>query len=229
MLDARRLTEGASGRNSGFMIDLPHDLSPDDYAGKGLAADRRMIALNRMAIALARANVEEYGNNPAFFDPAGKINGAASIAGHHRNLSYASHLAALGEPGQMLDAKAMHEVTGSRHYISDLFMPGTVLRQPAGYVRSLGKGLRRDGGHVLECTPVQRFERTGVTWELTTPKGRVTAAKRSSALTTSSRSSWVCRWMFQLLAGASTYVTVRGCYGSRTSTIENPRDQGWPI
>jgi glycine/D-amino acid oxidase-like deaminating enzyme len=177
VLDASRLAEGASGRNSGFMIDLPHDLSSDDYAGKGLVADRRMIALNRMAIAFARANVEEYGINPAFFDPAGKINGAAGIAGHHRNLSYASHLAALGEPGEMLDAKAMHEVTGSRHYVSGLYTPGTVMLQPAGYIRSLGEGLRHAGVHVLECTPVQCFERAGATWELTTPNGKVTAAK----------------------------------------------------
>ena len=33
MLDAGRVGEGAAGRNSGFMIDLPHDLQSDDYAG----------------------------------------------------------------------------------------------------------------------------------------------------------------------------------------------------
>ena len=35
VLEAGRLAEGAAGRNSGFMIDLPHDLASDDYAGKG--------------------------------------------------------------------------------------------------------------------------------------------------------------------------------------------------
>ena len=35
VLEAGRLAEGASGRNSGFMIDLPHDLASEDYAGKG--------------------------------------------------------------------------------------------------------------------------------------------------------------------------------------------------
>jgi ribulose 1,5-bisphosphate synthetase/thiazole synthase len=29
LLEAKRLAEGPAGRNSGFMIDLPHDLSSD--------------------------------------------------------------------------------------------------------------------------------------------------------------------------------------------------------
>jgi hypothetical protein len=53
VLEASRLAEGASGRNSGFMIDLPHELTSDDYAGHG--DDRAMIALNRHAIAFAGA------------------------------------------------------------------------------------------------------------------------------------------------------------------------------
>ena len=33
LLDSIRIGEGSSGRNSGFMIDLPHDISTDSYAG----------------------------------------------------------------------------------------------------------------------------------------------------------------------------------------------------
>ena len=46
-----RANEGASGRNSGFMIDHPHALTSDDFAGHG--NDKAMIALNRQAIAFA--------------------------------------------------------------------------------------------------------------------------------------------------------------------------------
>ena len=34
VVDAFRLAEGPAGRNSGFMIDLPHDLASDDYGGQ---------------------------------------------------------------------------------------------------------------------------------------------------------------------------------------------------
>jgi len=33
VLEASRVAEGASGRNSGFMIDVPHDLTSSDYGG----------------------------------------------------------------------------------------------------------------------------------------------------------------------------------------------------
>ena len=44
VLDAGRLAEGASGRNSGFMIDLPHDVASEDYSGKGVSADEKIGA-----------------------------------------------------------------------------------------------------------------------------------------------------------------------------------------
>ncbi len=64
VLEASRLAEGASGRNSGFMIDLPHELQSDDYAGHG--DDRAMIDMNRGAIAFAADVVADYGIDPNF-------------------------------------------------------------------------------------------------------------------------------------------------------------------
>ncbi len=175
LLEAGRVAEGAAGRNSGFMIDLPHELTSEDYAGTG--DDRTMIALNRMAQEFGRAAVEEYGIDPAFFDPSGKVNGAASAAAHAHNESYARHLASLNEPSEMLDAQAMRELTGSPHYRSGLYTPGTVMLQPAGYVRGLAAGLRRAGVAIHEQSPVTGFTRQGDTWRVETPKGRLSAGK----------------------------------------------------
>ena len=52
LLEARRIGEGPAGRNSGFMIDLPHDLSSSDYGGEA-DQDRTQIALNRTGIDFA--------------------------------------------------------------------------------------------------------------------------------------------------------------------------------
>lgn len=175
VLEASRLAEGASGRNSGFMIDLPHELTSDDYAGHG--DDRAMIALNRHAIAFARGAVDDYGIKHDYFDPVGKVNGAASDTADTLNRSYSDHLTSLGEPNERLDALGMFEMTGSRHYVSGLYTPGTVMLQPAGFVRCFGEGLRAAGVGVWENTPVTRFARNGNGWTVTTPKGRVTAGK----------------------------------------------------
>ena len=176
VLEAGRLAEGAAGRNSGFMIDLPHDLASDDYAGKGSEADRKVIGLNRRAIGFGREAVEEYGIDPAFFDPSGKVNGAASAKGHAHNESYARHLEGLGEEARMLDAREMEELTGSQHYRSGLFTPGTVMLQPAGYIRGLGKGLSRRV-RICEESPVLGFQRVGADWRVRCEKGLVTAGK----------------------------------------------------
>jgi glycine/D-amino acid oxidase-like deaminating enzyme len=175
VLEASRLAEGASGRNSGFMIDLPHELTSDDYAGHG--DDRGMIALNRHAIAFARGAVQDYGIKADYFDPVGKVNGAASDTADALNRSYADHLTSLGEPNERLDAEGMFQLTGSRHYVSGLYTPGTVMLQPAGFVRGFGEGLRASGVGIWEQTPVTAFARTGSGWTVTTPRGRVTAGK----------------------------------------------------
>ncbi|PYF08178.1 glycine/D-amino acid oxidase-like deaminating enzyme [Rhodobacter viridis] len=175
VLEAGRIAEGASGRNSGFMIDLPHDLASDDYSGHG--DDRLMIGLNRQAIAFARKAVEEYGIPADYFDPCGKVNGAASATADALNTSYAAHLTKLGEPSERLDAQAMTALTGSRHYLSGLYTPGTVMLQPAGFIRALAEGLRRDGVTIAETTPVTRLDRQGDAWAVTTPQGTVSAAR----------------------------------------------------
>lgn len=175
VLEASRLAEGASGRNSGFMIDLPHELTSDDYAGHG--DDRGMIALNRQAIAFAKGAVEDYGIRSDYFDPVGKVNGAASDTADALNRSYAEHLTSLGEANERLDAKGIQDLTGSRHYVSGLYTPGTVMLQPAGFVRGFGEGLRASGVGIWENTPVTAFARSGSGWTLATPHGNVSAGK----------------------------------------------------
>lgn len=171
VLEAGRIAEGGTGRNSGFMIDLPHDLASDDYSGSG--DDRQMIALNRRAIGFAREAVEDYAIDRNYFDPVGKVNGAVSATAHAHNESYARHLASLGEPSEMLGPEQMFELCGSRHYRSGLYTPGAVMLQPAGYVRGLAAGLASRGVAIHEQSPVLGFDRRGANWSVRTPRGRV--------------------------------------------------------
>ena len=132
-----------------------------------------MIALNRMAIDFAREAVAEYLIDPSYFEETGKVNGAASAEAEAKNASYAKHLASLGESSEMLDAAAMEALTGSRYYRSGLHTPGTVMVQPAGYVRGMALGMSH---HVAihEESPVTALERTGKDWVVETPQGQVT-------------------------------------------------------
>ena len=174
VVDAGQLAENSAGRNSGFMIDLPHDLASDDYAGAG--NDRVLIDMNRQAIEFAAQAVEDYGIDPNFFDRSGKINGAAGNAAKARNQSYARHLETLGESSEALDRAQMQEITGSGHYHSGLYTPGTVTLQPAGYTRGLAAGLVRDGVQLFCGSPVTSLERVSGNWRATTFEGEISAA-----------------------------------------------------
>ncbi|MBY6069169.1 FAD-binding oxidoreductase [Leisingera aquaemixtae] len=172
LLEAGRFAESSAGRNSGFMIDLPHDLASDNYAGSGLEADKAAIAMNRKAIAFATEVAEDCALPQEMFDPAGKINAAATPAGDRHNRDFAAHLERLGEPHQLLNRQEMQNRTGSPHYTSGLYAPGTVMIQPAAYIRALSAHLAGQIS-VFENTPATGFRKQGNGWSVSTPKGRI--------------------------------------------------------
>ncbi|MCY4334988.1 MAG: FAD-binding oxidoreductase [Litoreibacter sp.] len=171
VLEAGEIAEGPAGRNSGFMIDLPHDLASDSY----LHDDASETHLNRSAIAFAKEVAAEIGMGRDVFDPCGKVNAAASARSDQHNRDYAEHLAARNEPYRLLDARDMQELTGTEFYTSGLFTPGTVVIQPAAYIRGLA-GVLPASVTLYENSPVTSLERNG-TWRLNTPNGSVTSPK----------------------------------------------------
>ena len=175
VLDAVRVGDGPAGRNSGFMIDLPHDLTSDDYGG-ALETDLAQTKDNRRGIAHAVEMAQEYGLSAEAFVLSGKINGAVTDKGIAHNSSFARHLAAMNEPHEMYDAAQMREITGTDYYQSGLFTPGTAMIQPALYVRGIAAGLRSNRVTIHEMSPVTSLSRKG-DWIAKTPKGQVTAPR----------------------------------------------------
>ena len=101
ILEASRVAEGPAGRNSGFMIDLPHVLSSSNYAGQA-QEDIKRTRMNRAAIDFAGSMVKEFQMPGEAFVRSGKTNAAASDAGLRNNQVYASYLDSLDEPFRML-------------------------------------------------------------------------------------------------------------------------------
>ena len=175
ILEARRVAEGPAGRNSGFMIDLPHDLASADYGG-ARDKDLALTADNRHAIAFAAEMARDFDLGEEVFSRCGKINGAATEKGDQHNREYAAHLASIGEPSEMLDAQAMRELTGTDYYRSGLFTAGTAIIQPAAFVRGVAQGLSSNRVQIYENSPVTGLRHDG-DWTATTPAGTVTAPK----------------------------------------------------
>ncbi len=176
VVDAVRVGEGPAGRNSGFMIDLPHDLASDNYRG-ALDRDEAQTAANRAAIAFALEAGADYGLGDEAIIQSGKLNAAATDNGLKHNAEYGVHLSRLGEDHEFYDAAKMQEITGTTYYQGGLFTPHAAMIQPAMYVRGVANGLRSNRVTIHEQSPVTALTRDGDVWRAETPNGAITAPK----------------------------------------------------
>ncbi|MEK1887754.1 MAG: FAD-binding oxidoreductase [Phyllobacterium sp.] len=176
VLDASEVGKGTSGRNSGYMIDVPHNLTSGDYSSGGTDATMLEMAQNRLAIGFAAEAAAEYEMSRETFDPSGKINAAATARGMTLNAAFGQSLKSAGEKHSFLDAAEMRELTGSNYYLGGLYTPGAVLIQPADYIRAFAAGLSKNID-LFERSPVTSLKRDNVIWTASSPKGQVSAPK----------------------------------------------------
>lgn len=173
LIDACRIGFGAAGRNSGFMIDLPHDLASHSYTGDE-DSDQRQISLNRGAIEYMRDIVKRFGIE-CDWQERGKVHGAADSRGVHALKAFTSGLNRLGEPYHELGAADMKRITGTDFYRAGIHAPGAVQVQPAALVRGLGATLP-ENVTLYENSPVRSIT-TGNLHVLLTDRGRLEAPK----------------------------------------------------
>ncbi|EHI49427.1 glycine/D-amino acid oxidase, deaminating [SAR116 cluster alpha proteobacterium HIMB100] len=177
LLEATKIAAGPAGRNSGFMIDLPHELGADSYAASQ-EFDRKQITLNRHAQAFVQTCFEQYEMPAEAVRSIGRINGAVNARGEAHNADYARHLDALDESFTVMSAADMSKMTGSDYYRSGLFLPGAVMLQPALYIRSLAEGIatkEKTGVQIFEQSPAISFEQQQDSWCVRTPSARIAA------------------------------------------------------
>ena len=176
LLEAARVATGPAGRNSGFMIDLPHVLSSEDYGGD-FDQDQKQIRLNRAGINFALEAAAEYGLSDEAIVQSGKTNAAATAKGMKHNLEYAAYLAKLGEAHELLDARQMQDMTGIAYYQGGLYTPHAAMIQPALFTRGVANGLTERGVALFENSPVTELGRENNIWLARTPRGEVRAPK----------------------------------------------------
>ena len=182
LLEACEIGEGPAGRNSGFMIDLPHNLASDDYVGS-LDKDREQTLINRSAIEFAKSASKEYEMPAEAIQLVGKTNAAATTKGMKFNTEYAKHLDKTSESYKMLDSQEMKDLTGIDYYLNGLWTPGTAMLQPALYIQSLADGVSKSPNTTIyENSPVISLEEEGMhdgqkVWKAKTNLGSISSPK----------------------------------------------------
>lgn len=172
LIDAGEAGENTSGRNSGFAIDLPHNV------GSSLAeldGSQRFMRLARFAIDHLESTVEAH-DIACDWSPDGKYHAAVSPRGVKEVLEpFAKELEALGEPFEWVEGDALEAKLGTSHLTAALYTSGGALMNPAALTRGLCDTLP-DNVTVYENSPVTEavFE-NGV--QLTTAGGSLRAPR----------------------------------------------------
>lgn len=139
LIEAQQVGYGASGRNSGFAIDLPHDLGAPDYIGDPATA-RMNLKMNLAAQAIIKRLVSQFGIE-CQLSSIGKYQAAIEDKGLRVLEAYKSGLDKLGQAYEIIDGKDLPSHIGISFYRKALFTPGTILLQPAALVKGLADSL----------------------------------------------------------------------------------------
>jgi glycine/D-amino acid oxidase-like deaminating enzyme len=151
LLENYRVGYGASGRNSGFIIDTPH-LS--EKLGEG--ANQRISRLVVAGLKELEGHVKKY-DIDCEWSPRGHLTAFVEPK-RVKNLQHTVHtLEASDEDYEWLDKQALAKVVGTNHYHAAVLTPRTVLVNPSAMCRGLGDTMP-DNVDVYEETPVRRVK-----------------------------------------------------------------------
>jgi len=172
LVEADICGEGASGRNSGFAIDLPHNVGS---SLEELAKGRAYLRLSRGGIASLHETVERHGIQCDWSED-GKFHTASSERGRREVLvPTTQELDRLGEEYRWLDREECEARLGTPHFAAAVHTPGTVLLNPSALSRGLADSLPASVA-LYENTPVIEAD-FGQTVTLKTPQGSIRAGK----------------------------------------------------
>jgi glycine/D-amino acid oxidase-like deaminating enzyme len=172
LVEAHEVGENASGRNSGFAIDLPHNVGA---SMEELGASRAFMRLARAAISSLEESVDRHGID-CDWSRRGKYHAAVSARGRREVLEpFAAELEALEEPHEWIAQEDLPGRIGTPYYHAAVYTPGCVLMNPAALTRGLAENLPANVS-LYENSPVTAFEQSnGIV--LTLPGGSLRAPK----------------------------------------------------
>lgn len=156
LIDAQTIGFGASGRNSGFMIDLPHDITAPDYIG-----DLSIAKINQQINLLAIDQLEKIIKQQDIacdLRHSGKYQAAVTVKGLKILDSYSRGLEKMGEEFEIIAGDDLQAHLGTPFYKKAIYTKGSRLVQPAALVKGLADCLPNNV-KLYENTPIIAYEK----------------------------------------------------------------------
>ena len=135
LIEAQRVGNGASGRNSGFVVDLG---CYEEHFGR--EDNQRLLRLGQAGLLRLRQLVQQH-KIDCGWNEWGRLHVAASDRAMRSLEAFCRSMEGLGEPCEVLEADAVAALTGTTYYRAGARRQGTALVQPAALVRGLAAAL----------------------------------------------------------------------------------------
>ena len=168
LLEQYRVGYGASGGNSGFIIDTPHLTEEFD-----IDSNRCISRLVLAGLAELESHVRKHAIE-CDWSPRGHLTAIVESKKAKRLEATCRMLDAVGEEYEWLEGDALADVVGTRHYHAAVYTPRTVLINPAAMCRGLAESLPANVD-VYEESPVRRVE-PGAPVQIECAEGSISAA-----------------------------------------------------
>lgn len=155
LIDASEIGEGSSARNSGFLINLPHNTGMSGH-GSPVEVARKQIALYNTGLDWMKSLVDRY-QIDCGWNPVGKYHAAATAEGEKSLRDALHHYREWGVSFQDLHRDELENRLGTRYYRYGYHSNNNIFVQPAALVRGLADSLPANV-HLWEKEPVLAIE-----------------------------------------------------------------------
>lgn len=152
LIEAMPIGWGASGRNSGFVIDLPHKFDLDSDDSERLSA---ILRLNSTALSDLEKLVTEH-SIECEWSKAGKLQAAMTERGEHKMQGFMKALDRIGVAYTQMGREELRQLTGTSVYSGAVHTSGGVLMNPVKLTRGLARTLPANV-QVMDSCPVVKF------------------------------------------------------------------------
>lgn len=173
VIDATTVGDSSAGRNSGFLINLPHNTGMGGH-GSPLEVARKQIQLYDTGLKWLHELVTMHGIDCGW-NPVGKYHAAATPDGEQRLRDTLAQYREWGVTYRELSRDALQSEIGTGYYRYGYHSDSSVFVQPAAFVRGLADSLP-DSVRLWENEPVVSLDGNGP-FTVTTATTQLSAAQ----------------------------------------------------
>lgn len=157
VFEAIKIGNNDSGKNAGFIIDVPHDFG--DQGGSSFEDNQKYFELNTFIIKWLEDTIKAKGIEDVDWDHCGKYLCCAEKKSFKLIEHEISELKKMNCSYEIVEGDDLYRRTGTRYYKKALYTSGTVLINPADVLRALFT-VMPDNVDVFEECPVMNVRNT---------------------------------------------------------------------